>query len=54
MKCEACEEDIERLKEQIDSFDKIINNKNPFDYVAHLRAHALEHVNEYAGKRLKN
>ena len=52
-KCEACEEDIERLKEQIDSFDKIINNKNPFDYVAHLRAHALEHVNEYAGKKVE-
>lgn len=52
-KCDACEEEIGRLNEQIDSFDKIINNKNPFDYVAHLRAHALEHVNEYAGKKVE-
>lgn len=52
-KCDACEEEIERLNEQIDSFDKIINNKNPFDYVAHLRAHALEHVHEYVGKNVE-
>lgn len=52
-KCDACEEEIERLNEQIDSFDKIINNKNPFDYVAHLRAHALEHANEYVGKTVE-
>mgnify|MGYP002762050043 FL=1 len=52
-KCDACEEEIERLNKQIDSFDKIINNKNPFDYVAHLRAHALKHVHEYVGKNVE-
>lgn len=38
---------------QIDSLKNIINSKNPFDYVAHLRAHALEHVNEYVGKSVE-
>lgn len=52
-KCDACEEEIERLNSKIDSFDEIINSKNPFDYVAHLRAHALEHVNEYVGKSVE-
>lgn len=52
-KCDACEEEIERLNEQIDSFDIIINNKNPFDYVAHLRAHALEHAREYVNMNVE-
>lgn len=49
-KCDACEEEIERLNDKIDSFDKIISAKNPFDYVAHLRAHALEHLDDYVEK----
>lgn len=37
-----------KLKEsQIEQFENIISSKNPFDYVAHLRAHALEHSKEY-------
>lgn len=34
-------------KQSVDDYNKIINAKNPFDYVAHLRAHALEHIKEY-------
>ncbi len=46
-KCEAMKIEIERLNERLDSFDAIIDSKNPFDYVAHLRAHALEHARGY-------
>ena len=34
-------------RQTVDDFKKIINAKNPFDYAAHLRAHALEHIKEY-------
>ena len=47
-KNESCQKEIEKLNNQIDSFDEIINNKNPFDYVAHLRSHALEHLSQYS------
>ena len=46
-KCEACEIEISSLNDKVDSFEEIIDNSNPFDYVAHLRAHALEHLAEY-------
>lgn len=46
-KYEASEAEIESLTRKIDSFDRIIEAKNPFDYVAHLRAHALEHTRGY-------
>ena len=49
-KYEASEAEVEGLIRKIDSFDSIIEAKNPFDYVAHLRVHALEHINEYVGK----
>lgn len=39
-------------KQSVDDYSKIINAKNPFDYVAHLRAHALEHIKEYEGKKV--
>lgn len=39
-------------RQTVDDFKKIINAKNPFDYVAHLRAHALEHIKEYEGKKV--
>jgi len=48
--------DVDKIKEldgKIASFENIINSKNPFDYVAHLRAHALEHINEYVGKNVE-
>lgn len=39
-------------RKTVDDFKKIINAKNPFDYVAHLRAHALEHIKEYEGQKV--
>ena len=52
-KLEDAEHEISRLNDYIESFENMINSKNPFDYVAHLRAHALEHVHEYVGKRVE-
>lgn len=46
-KYECAKSDIENLEQKEDDFDQMINAKNPFDYVAHLRAHALEHKNMY-------
>lgn len=43
----ATKELLKLLNHKIEEFDKIIAAKNPFDYVAHLRAHALEHAKEY-------
>lgn len=43
---DASEAEIRRLNETIDSFNGIIQTKNPFDYVAHLRAHALEYLGQ--------
>lgn len=51
---------IKQLESEVESkektttndFNKIINAKNPFDYVAHLRAHALEHIKEYEDKKV--
>lgn len=43
----ATKELLKLLNHKIEEFDKIIAAKNPFDYVAHLRAHALEHAMEY-------
>lgn len=42
-KWQASDEEIARLNGEIESFDEILQSKNPFDYVAHLRAHALQH-----------
>lgn len=47
VKLEDSEQEISRLNDYIDAFDEIINSKNPFDYVAHLRAHALQHLAGY-------
>jgi hypothetical protein len=44
---------IRQLEQKIDDFDQMINAKNPFDYVAHLRAHALEHKNMYADSNVE-
>lgn len=44
---------IKQLEQKIDDFDQMINAKNPFDYVAHLRAHALEHKNIYADSNVE-
>lgn len=44
-KCTKC--DIEKLNRKVVDFEQIVKAKNPFDYVAHLRAHALEHIHEY-------
>lgn len=44
---------IKQLEQKIDDFDQMINAKNPFDYVAHLRAHALEHKNMYADSNVE-
>lgn len=52
-KIEDAENEISRLHDYIESFENMINGKNPFDYVAHLRAHALEHVHEYVGKNVE-
>lgn len=52
-KIEDAENEISRLNDYIESFENMINGKNPFDYVAHLRAHALEHVHEYVGKNVE-
>ena len=46
-KYECAKSDITNLEQKVDDFDQMINAKNPFDYVAHLRAHALEHIKEY-------
>lgn len=46
-KYECAKSDIKNLEQKVDDFDQMINAKNPFDYVAHLRAHALEHMNMY-------
>lgn len=46
-KYECAKSDIKNLEQKVDDFDQMINAKNPFDYVAHLRAHALEHKNMY-------
>lgn len=46
-KYECAKSDIMNLDQKVDDFDQMINAKNPFDYVAHLRAHALEHASEY-------
>lgn len=46
-KYECATSDIKNLEQKVDDFDQMINAKNPFDYVAHLRAHALEHKNMY-------
>ena len=43
----ATKELLKLLNHKIEEFDKIIAAKNPFDYVAHLRAHSLEHAKEY-------
>lgn len=52
-KIEGAENEISRLNDYIESFENMINGKNPFDYVAHLRAHALEQVHEYVGKNVE-
>ena len=52
-KIEDAENEISRLNDYIESFENMINGKNPFDYVAHLRAHALAHVHEYVGKNVE-
>lgn len=52
-KYECAKSDIENLEQKLDDFDQMINAKNPFDYVAHLRAHALEHKNMYADSNVE-
>lgn len=44
---------IKQQEQKIDDFNQMINAKNPFDYVAHLRAHALEHKNMYADSNVE-
>lgn len=44
---------IRQQEQKIDDFDQMINAKNPFDYVAHLRAHALEHKNMYVDSNVE-
>ena len=44
---------IRQQEQKIDDFDQMINAKNPFDYVAHLRAHALEHKSMYADSNVE-
>lgn len=51
-KYECAKSDITNLEQKVDDFDQMINAKNPFDYVAHLRAHALEHIKEYEDKKV--
>ena len=41
------------IAEQENAVRMILDSKNPFDYVAHLRAHALEHLNNYVGKNVE-
>lgn len=50
-KYECAKSDITNLEQKVDDFDQMISAKNPFDYVAHLRAHALEHIKEYEDKK---
>lgn len=50
-KYECAKSDITNLDQKVDDFDQMISAKNPFDYVAHLRAHALEHIKEYEDKK---
>ena len=52
-KYECAKSDIENLEQKLDDFDQMINAKNPFDYVAHLRAHALEHKNMYVDSNVE-
>lgn len=52
-KYECAKSDINNLEQKIDDFDQMINAKNPFDYVAHLRAHALEHKNMYVDSNVE-
>ena len=52
-KYECAKSDIKNLEQKVDDFDQMINAKNPFDYVAHLRAHALEHKNMYADSNVE-
>ena len=52
-KYECAKSDINNLEQKIDDFDQMINAKNPFDYVAHLRAHALEHENMYVDSNVE-
>lgn len=51
-KYECAKSDITNLEQKVDDFDQMISAKNPFDYVAHLRAHALEHIKEYEDKKV--
>lgn len=51
-KYECAKSDITNLEQKVDNFDQMISAKNPFDYVAHLRAHALEHIKEYEDKKV--
>lgn len=44
---------IRQQEQKIYDFDQMINAKNPFDYVAHLRAHALEHKNMYVDSNVE-
>ena len=46
------ESEVETKEKTANDFNKIINARNPFDYVAHLRAHALEHIKEYKDKKV--
>lgn len=52
-KYECAKSDINNLEQEEDDFDQMINAKNPFDYVAHLRAHALEHKNMYVDSNVE-
>lgn len=52
-KYECAKSDINNLEQEVDDFDQMINAKNPFDYVAHLRAHALEHKNMYVDSNVE-
>lgn len=52
-KYECAKSDINNLEQKVDDFDQMINAKNPFDYVAHLRAHALEHKNMYVDSNVE-
>lgn len=52
-KYECAKSDIKNLEQKVDDFDQMINAKNPFDYVAHLRAHALEHKNMYVDSNVE-
>lgn len=52
-KYECAKSDFNNLEQEVDDFDQMINAKNPFDYVAHLRAHALEHKNMYVDSNVE-